>query len=145
MVAVALASGPNERFARRKEKRRLAGRRKGPPRWRRALDKGSPRVSFAIGAALSLPGASYLVALDLLNKQDLDKGATIAVVVAFCLVMLAIIELPLLGYAFAPDWTINTVERSKAWIIRDARRIATIGALVVGVLLVLRGTIEVLS
>jgi hypothetical protein len=33
----------------------------------------------------------------------------------------------------------------KAWISRDARRIGTIAAVVVGVLLVLRGAIELLS
>ena len=102
VVALVLRSGPRHRVQGRIEKRKLAKEMKGPPRWRRVLDKGSPRASFAIGVALSLPGASYPVALDLLNKQELGKGATVAVVVAFCLVMLAIIELPLLGYALPP-------------------------------------------
>ena len=33
---------------------------KGPPRWQRALGRGSARVTFVVGAMLTLPGASYL-------------------------------------------------------------------------------------
>ena len=145
VVALVLGTGPHQRAEERREKRKLAKERKGPPRWRRALDRGSPRVAFAVGAALSLPGASYLVALDLLHKQDLAAGATVACVIAFCLIEMLLLELPLLGFAFAPDSTVSAVQRFQAWLSRDARRIATRAALVIGVLLVLRGAIELLS
>lgn len=144
LVALVLGSGPHKRFRERREKRKQAGEKK-TPRWRRALNEGSPRVTFAVGAALSLPGASYLVALDILHKQDLSRGASVISVIAFNLIMLLLIELPLLGYVFAPDWTVKTVEGFQAWISRDARRIATRAALVIGVLLVLRGLIELLG
>ena len=145
MIAFALGSGPHERSEERREKRKAAKEKKGPPRWRRALDHGSSRVAFAVGAALSLPGASYLVALDILHKQDLATGATVVCVITFCLIAMVLLEVPLLGYVFAPDSTVSAVKRFQAWISRDGRRIATRAALVIGVLLVLRGMIEVLN
>ena len=91
---------------------------------------------------VSLPGASYLVALDVLHKQSLGAATKVVCVIAFCLVTVVLIELPLLGFAVAPGWTVKTVERFKAWVGRDGRRIATVVALVVGVLLVVRGILE---
>lgn len=145
VIAAVLGTGPHDRVQSRRDKRRLAKEKKAAPRWRRVLDKGSPQASFAVGALLSFPGASYLVALDILHKQDLGAGAVIATVIGFCLIMLAILEVPLLGYAFAPEGTVETIGRFKAWITRDARRIATTASSVVGALLLVRGAIEFLS
>lgn len=142
VVALTLHTGPHERSTKRREKRKLKKEKKGPPRWRRALDQGSPRIAFAVGLVLSLPGASLLIALDLLHKQDLPTVPTALCVIAFCLIELILLELPLLGFAFAPDQTVSTVERLKAWINADARRIITWVALVIGVLLVGRGILE---
>jgi Sap, sulfolipid-1-addressing protein len=143
LVGLALRTGPPQRIRERRERRRLDGEKK-TPRWRRALNEGSPRVTFAVGAVLSLPGASYLVALDILNKQDLSRGANVISVIAFNLIMLLLVELPLLGYVLAPDWTFKAVQGFQAWIIRDARRIAMRVAIVAGAILILRGVIEFL-
>lgn len=94
---------------------------------------------------LGLPGASYLLALDLLHKQGLGAGETVASVIAFCLVSLMLIELPLLGFTLAPDRTVETIERFKAWIARDGRQVGTTAALVVGLLLLARAAIEFFS
>jgi Sap, sulfolipid-1-addressing protein len=145
VIAVVIGSGPHDRVQSRREKQRLKRAEKGPPRWRRTLDKGSARASFVVGALLSFPGASYLVALDILHKHDLGAGAVVAIVIGFCLIMLAILEVPLLGYAFAPEGTVETIERFKAWITTGARRIATRASLVIGALLLLRGAIELIS
>ena len=59
--------------------------------------------------------------------------------------MLALIELPLLGYALAPDWTPTAVDRFKAWLARHGRRFGTRAAAVVGALLVIRALIVLLS
>ena len=142
VFALVVRSGPHDRAQRRRERRREKKEKKGPPRWRRTLDKGSPRATFAIAMVLSLPGASYLLALDVLHKQDLGTATTVVCVIAFCLVALLLIELPLLGFVLAPEWTVKTVERFKAWVERDGRRIATIAALAVGLFLVLRGILE---
>ena len=60
------------------------------------------------------------------------------VVVVFCLIEQMFLELPLLGYVFAPESTADRVTRSKAWMARSGRSAAVIGAGVIGVLLIAR-------
>jgi hypothetical protein len=142
VIALAVHRGPSERLEKRREAKK---EHSGPPRWQRALDKGSPEGAFAVGVALSLPGASYLVALDILHKQSLSSVKTVLAVVAFCVIMLALVEIPTLSFALAPEWTSRAVKRFRALIQRDGRRIALWAALVLGVLLIVRGAIEALA
>ena len=126
---------------RRAEKRK----EKGPPRWQRTLSKGTARTTFVVGIVLTLPGGSYLVGLDHIAKQDASTAATVAMVLGFNVIMLLLLELPLIGYAFAPEWTPQAVERFRDWLSRNGRRIAVRGAAAVGVLLIVRGLIELIA
>ena len=74
-----------------------------------------------------------------------SRPETVLYVLAFNVIMLALLELPLLGYAFAPDWTPGAVERFKESLNRNGGRILLIGALVLGILLIVRGLIELLT
>ena len=65
--------------------------------------------------------------------------------VVFCLIQQLLLELPLIGYTFAPDWTKDAVERFRAWLKRNGRRGGIIFAAVIGALLVLRGVITLLA
>jgi len=143
-VGIVLRGGSGDRAGDRQEKRRRKREEKGPPRWQRALDRGSPRVAFAVGAVLSFPGASYLVALGLLHREDLSTAATVLSVIAFCLIELILLELPLIGFALAPDRTVAAIARFRAFVTHDARRIGAWAAFVVGALLLIRGAIELL-
>ena len=58
-----------DRSRQRRERRSERREDKGPPRWQQALSKGSPRITFVIGALLTLPGASYLAGLSRIHKQ----------------------------------------------------------------------------
>lgn len=118
---------------------------KGPPRWQQALSRGTARTTFAVGALLTLPGASYLVALTRLAKDDLGVPQTVLAVLGFNLVMLALLEVPLLAYWLAPATTPERVERAKAALGRNGRRIGIRVATVVGALLIVRGAIELLA
>ena len=91
-IAFVLGTGLDDRVKTRRGHSKLAKEQKRPPRWRRALDQGSPRGAIALGAFLGLPGVSYLVALDRLHKQDLGAGAVIATVLLICLIMLVFID-----------------------------------------------------
>lgn len=143
-LALSLYRGPTERAAERRERHKQAKAAKGPPRWQRALDKGSAWEAYGVGLVLSLPGASYLVAMDILHNQDLSGGQTLLAVIAFSVIMLLLIEVPVVAFAVAPGWAQRSVDRFQAWIHRDARWIAFWVALVVGVLLIVRAAIEAL-
>lgn len=148
IVARALSAERDAILKERRERRRTAKgkakKEKGPPRWQQALSRGTPRTTFVIGALLTLPGASYLIALTRLAKDDLGTPESILVIVGFNLIMLALLELPLLSYLLQPDATPGRVERFKASLRRDGRRIAIRIATVAGMLLVARGAITLI-
>jgi hypothetical protein len=118
---------------------------KKTPRWREFLNKGKPRDTFVVGALLTLPGAAYLAGLSQISKQSLSTTATVLCVVGFNLVMLAFLEVPLVGYTFAPDWTRRALDRFKDFLNRDGERILLTVALVLGLALVARGLVELLG
>jgi Sap-like sulfolipid-1-addressing protein len=144
VAAFVLATGRHQRIAERR-RRRKAATDKGPPRWQQALGKGSPRITFAVGAILTLPGGAYLAGLNRISKLDSSTAETVLAVVVFNLVMLALLEIPLISFVIAPDWTPRAIDRAKAWIGRHARRFAVTMLTVLGGLLVIKGLIELVS
>jgi hypothetical protein len=144
-VAFVLQTGRHERLAARRDARKSKKPDSGPPRWQRELSKGSARSTFVIGALLTLPGASYLAGLDQIHKLDYSTTATVLLVVGFNFVMLWLLELPLACYLVAPNWTPNAIERAKDWVRAHAHRFAVRGFTALGLLLVVKGIIGLVS
>jgi len=71
---------------------------------------------------LTLPGASYLAGLSRIDKLNHSTAETLLSVVRFNLIMLALLEIPLVCFVIAPDWTPSAIDRARAWISRHARR-----------------------
>ena len=138
LVAFVVATGRSGR----RGKQESSDEPKKTPRWQRTLSKGSARSTFVVGVLLSFPGASYLAALTEIDKQNLGAVATVLTVIAVNVIMLALLELPLIGYTVAPDWTSATVERLKAWLGRNGRRALAVGAAAIGAALIVRGVIQ---
>jgi hypothetical protein len=136
IVAAVLASGRDRRYRERRAKKKEG---KPPPRWERELRRGSPRTTFLLGAALTLPGASYLAGLDRLTKLDYSTAVTVLIVIAFNLVMLLLLEVPMILFAAAPEWTPAAIDRAKAWAGIHGRVYAERGLALIGVLLVIKG------
>lgn len=142
VIAYIYASGRLEPAMARRAAKKAQKPDKGPPRWQRELDRGSARIGLLVGLVLTLPGASYLAALDIIGKENLSSVAVVLTLVLFNLIMLALLEIPLLGFAFAPEKTNALVVRFGDWLRRRGGRIALIVALVVGVALIARGVIS---
>lgn len=132
------------KLAERRRRRAEAKKEKGPPRWQQMLSKGTARTTFVVGVLLTLPGGSYLIGLDHIAGQDASTVATVAMVFGFNLIMLMALELPLISYTVAPEWTPDAIARFKAWFNRNARVFGFRLALAVGLLLIARGVIELL-
>ena len=145
VAAFVLGTGRHRRVAERRRARRGAKPDKGPPRWQQALGKGSARITFVVGALLTLPGASYLAGLSRIDKLNYSTTETVLLVVGFNLIMLALLEVPLVCFVVAPDWTPPAIDRAKAWVGRHAHRFAVTMLTVLGTLLVIKGAIELLA
>jgi len=145
VVAFVVATGRDHKRRARSERKKAEKADKPPPKWQQALSGGSARTTFVVGALLTLPGASYLAGLSDIAKQDLSTTATVLTVVGFNLIMLSLLEVPLLGYAFSPEKTSAAVHRFSAWLNRSGGRIALVLALVVAIALIARGLVGLLG
>jgi Sap, sulfolipid-1-addressing protein len=144
IVAFVLYTGRAARLRERRRERKATKPDKGPPRWQRELNKGSPLTTFVVGALLTLPGASYLAGLHEIHKLHYSTTATVLIVIGFNLVMLWLIEVPLVCFLVAPEWTPKAIARSKAWVSRHAHTFAIRGFTGIGVLLVIKGIVGLL-
>ncbi|MBV8710381.1 MAG: GAP family protein [Solirubrobacterales bacterium] len=151
LLAYILRTGRDQPLqARRRQKReaKLTARREsGKPTESlplRLLGKGDPRLTFVVGAILSFPGVSYLDALDHIHKLSPGTVVTVLLVLYFCVMQQILIEVPLLGYIFAPASTQQTVTRFRGLMARKGRGAAIVGATVIGVWLITRGVITLL-
>jgi hypothetical protein len=125
------------------EERRRKKQKSEKESWpQRMLGRGSPKVAFAVGAVLSFPGASYLVALNRLVHLDPGAGATVLLVVLFCVIQAVFLEAPLIGYAISPERTQRAVDGFRRWLSERGRIAGARVAIVIGVLLLVRGTLE---
>jgi Sap, sulfolipid-1-addressing protein len=145
LVAVVIGGDRAARIQARRGERARPRTPKEAPRWRRALDEGSPRAAFAVGILLTLPGASYLIGMTRISKAGASTIVTALSVVAFCVIMLLLIEIPLLGFAVRPNLTLRVVKRFTDWVSANARTIIARTALVIGSLLLLRGAVTLLG
>jgi hypothetical protein len=142
LVVLVLATGRDKRF---EERRATREKDKKPPRWQGWMQKGdNPKITFVIGALLSFPGASYLVALDTLGKQHYSTVATVLVVIGICLVGLVLLEIPLVAFWIWPEQTPAAIDRAKAWASAHGRRIAIWGLSVIAAGLAIIGISELL-
>ena len=144
-IAFVLHTGRLERVRERRAERKAAKGDTEPPRWQRELSKGSPRITFVVGAMLTLPGASYLAGLASIHKLHYSTPETVLLVIGFNIVMLWLLEVPFAAFIIAPNSTPQAIARAKAWVSRHAHRFAVRGFAAVGTLLVIKGLIGFLT
>jgi hypothetical protein len=129
--------------ARRAEKR--SDKPKKPPRWQEALSGGSARTTYVIGLLLSFPGASYLASLTEIYRQDLGTAGIVLTVLAVNIVMLVLLEVPLVCFAVAPEWTPLAIERFKGWLAVHGGKVLVIALAVIGCVFILRGILTIVA
>jgi hypothetical protein len=147
-VAIVLHGGRDQPVRERRAERKRAkheGKPEKVPRWEQWLRRGNPRITFALGVVLTLPGASYLAALSSLAKLSYSNAVTVIVVILINVIMLALLEVPLAGYLIAPEETPRRVERAKAAVREHGRRGVVVATTVIGALLIIRGLITSLT
>jgi hypothetical protein len=148
LVAYVLGSGQDQKLQERRKKGKVASEddsEKSPSKVEQLLGRGSARITFAVGVVLTLPSVSYLVALHDLQKLGYGAFGEILVIIGFNAMLLILLEVPLVGYFVAPERTVVEVQRFRAWLSRNGRRMAIVGAGAIGVFLIARGVIGYLS
>ena len=129
-----------DRQLRERRARQKADKANGRDPWsRRMLERDSMRMTFLLGIALNLPGATYLVALKDIAAADLSTAKAVAEIVAFNVIMFSIAEIPLVSYTLRPDRTREVVNSINDWLGGHSRQIAMALCLGVGAFLLARG------
>lgn len=128
-----------ERVKARREAKQA--KREGPPWSERVIRRGSVRLTFLVGMVLNLPGAMYLVALKNVAAADLGTAETVGVLLAYNLIMFQWAELPLVGYAIAPERTQSLVTGLNRWLRAHAREVAIVICSIAAAYLITRGIV----
>lgn len=116
----------------------------GPSRTERALERGAP-LAFVLGIVLNvLPGFLPIVALKDIAELNVSTAEVVVIVTGFYLIMFAFVEVPLVGYLFAPERTAALTNRFNAWVSANGRRLGSWVAAAIAAYLIVRGVIALL-
>ena len=138
-VAIAVGSGRVAHWQARRRQRTDASRSPRPSLSERAFGHDSLWIAWAAGAAYSAPGAYYLAGLALLVKLDKPTATDVLAIVGFNLIMFAFLEIPLLGFLFAPERTRALTGRLSGWMSRRRRTLIVVIAGAGGAYLLISG------
>jgi hypothetical protein len=130
----------HERAKARREARQA--KRERTPWSERVIQHGSVRLTFLVGMVLNLPGAMYLVALKDVAQANIDTAETVGVLLAYNLIMFQWAEIPLIGYAIAPERTQSLVTGMNRWLRAHAREVAIVICSIAAAFLITRGIVE---
>ena len=133
-----------ERLARRKAQKNA--RNCDKPSWSsQILSSGSAVRLATLGVAMHLPGLLYLAALGYIAHLNVSTARGLLLIVLFNLVMLAPIELPLLGYIVAPQRTEDTVRSTNSFIDEHRGKGLLLLSAIAGGYLILAGLVGLVS
>jgi hypothetical protein len=140
LVWVLVSDWGRERGERMKSRREAKqAERERPPWSERVIQRGSVRLTFLVGMVLNLPGAMYLVALKNVAQADIGTAETVAVLLAYNTIMFQWAEIPLIGYAIAPERTQALITSLNRWLRAHARQVAIVVCSLAAAFLITRG------
>jgi hypothetical protein len=146
VVSIMLATGLWDRLKERRKKRAGPPKDKGPSRMQRALSKGSPKLTFGVGAVYeAMPSVVFLAAMHEIVKLNVRNAPTVVLVVLICAAQLTLVLVPLVSFTVAPEWTPRALGRAKAWLSRDSRKLAVAATAIIGAWLLVRGAIPLFN
>ena len=103
-------------------------------------------VAFAAGVVLNiLPGTFPIVALKDIAELDASNTVKVAAIVVFYVIMFTFVEVPIVAYQFAPKRTAATMNEAEDWLALNKLRVAVYVIAVVGVYLLVRGTVDAVT
>jgi len=93
----------------------------GPSRVSRAVSQGGLFAIFVVGIALYLPSPVFLSALQVVGTTKMSTAATVLWVIIVVALVLITVEVPVLLFLLAPDWTVPKLQAVNGWLDRNGR------------------------
>jgi hypothetical protein len=135
--AVAMVVGLH--FLRTRPKPKSERPKKGPSMTDRVLTRDSSWLVFALGIVLNLPGIWYLMGLKDIALGGYSEVEEVLLILGFNIIMFSFVEIPLVGYLVAPEWSKKQIDRFNSWLHAHARHIGGYIGVGVGAFLIARG------
>lgn len=111
----------------------------------RALHEPRFGLAVLIGAAVGLPGASYLLALHHLVAGKTPAAIAVVAVLVFVTINWAPVFVPFALLIARPQGTEKAIKRFTDWITSHERQIAATVAVTAGAYMVISGTLRLMS
>ncbi|MEI7560089.1 MAG: GAP family protein [Actinomycetes bacterium] len=112
---------------------------KSQPWQDRMLGNGSVMLAATAGGILNLPGPFYLIALGDIASGNYGFWSQVGLILMFNVIMLALVELPMIGFIFDPERTDAWVSSFASWLNRNGIRIIALLAMLWGTSLIVKG------
>jgi hypothetical protein len=127
------------------KKQEPSGKKGRAERTREAIEKGAS-LAFVGGILLNIvPGVFPLIALKDVAGAGYTHAQVVATLFVFYVIMFALVELPIVGYVFAENWTSGQVTKFNNWLNQNQRRVAVWVLNAGGVYLAARGVYALLT
>lgn len=96
-------------------------------------------VVVGLGLFMGTPSPTYLASLHSIAKGNPSGAAAVFDVLVVSMIVLMMAELPLVGYAFAPQRTASILKTTNEWLARHGRALVLTAAAIVGTYFVVSG------
>jgi hypothetical protein len=104
------------------------------------LNGHSPIIAGLTGISIALPSVDYLAALAVILASGAAWTTQVGALLMFNLIAFAFVELPLVGYLFAPQRTRLAMTALNDWIAAHRRLTVAGGLAIVGTILIITGS-----
>jgi hypothetical protein len=115
-----------------------------PSRITRAASGSGLFAVFVVGIAMYTPSPTYLAALEVVSSSRLSDPAAAIWVLIVVLLLLITIEIPILLFWLAPDWTVPRLATLNDWLARNGRTLFAVVLAVLGAWELIRGLVGIL-
>jgi hypothetical protein len=113
--------------------------------WIRRLVESGGKLAFVAGiVATILPAPLAIIAMADIAQLGYSTGATLLVIFLFYVVMFTFVELPIIGYAVAPEATAARVTMFNAWLGRNLVQVGVWALAILGSAEIVRGIVTAL-
>jgi hypothetical protein len=148
---LALVAGFALRRTQARRARKRAGQRteekpsRGHDWLQRRVESGGP-LAFAAGVVGSVfPGPLVILGMADVAQLGYSAVATLVVILVFFAIVFTFIEVPIVGFVFAPGWTRSTTVTVKSWLDRNMLALAAWALGIIGAIEVIRGVLAALG
>ena len=105
------------------KKPKTAKQQRRADRTKAAIERGAP-LAFVAGILLNIvPGVFPIIALKDIAGEGYSHSEVVATLFVFYVIMFSLVELPIVGYVFAGDWTSTQVGRFNTWLTNNRTRV----------------------